>query len=152
MGHTYLWIAERSGSSRDVFGKFLYLKSKKKSSHQSFPIPTQYHDAVKAVKQFYQKKGIEVTKNTLLFLSNKSHRIKAMSRPHISKRFTTLCKELDGIVNMHSLRKTFLTRIYEKTGYNLIETQKYSRHKNLSNLQAYIKTTETTDLVLELAW
>jgi site-specific recombinase XerD len=93
--------------------------------------------------------GVTVTQNTPLFLN---HRGKCMSRVTAHKIIRKACKELGigGKVATHSLRKAFVTKIYELTGHDIIATQKYSRHKNLTNLQYYIATTETTELINQL--
>ncbi len=139
----------------DVSGKYLHLKSSKKSENQSFPIPESYKAVIDELKAFYRDSGMSITPETPLFMSNKSkYQRKAMSRQQASNIIRALCDKLDieGKVNTHSFRKNFVTKIYEILEYNIVETQTYSRHKSLSNLQYYIATTGKTDKVLDLAW
>ncbi len=104
-------------------------------------------------KTHYTNLGIEVNSNTPLFLSRKGNQ-KSITRQQVSQIIRGICKqhEIEGKVNIHSFRKCFVTKIYELTGYNIAETKKYSRHKNLANLDYYIATTEDTNLVNQLNW
>ncbi len=137
----------------DVTGNTLYIKSKKGSDNQSFPIPEGYSDAVEELKEWYLNKGINVTAQLPLFVSQKG-KDKSITRQlasHVIRRVSSKLN-LDGKVNTHSFRKSFVTKIYELTGFNIAETKAYSRHKSLLNLEYYIKTTEKTDLVNDLNW
>ena len=135
-----------------VAGKFLYLKSSKGSENQAYPIPAEYSAAVESLRAAYVASGKTVNDSTPLFLSRQG--VKAMTRQQASNVIVTLAEKLgiEGKVNTHSLRKCFVTAIYEMTGHDIIKTQTYSRHKNLSNLQYYIATTADTSLVSALAW
>jgi site-specific recombinase XerD len=87
-------------------------------------------------------------------MSQKNKTYKPMSRQlahTVLKKVVSDCK-LEGRINTHSFRKSFITRIYEMTNYNIAELLQYSRHKSLNNLQYYIGTTEETTLVEELKW
>ena len=77
-----------------------------------------------------------------------------MSRQAVSDVIRKAAKAcgISGKVNSHSLRKSFITKIYEMTGFNIAETKYYSRHKSLASLDAYLRTTETTDLCKSLDW
>ena len=139
----------------DVTGKYLALKSSKGSDNQSFPIPESYKAVIAELKTSYESDGITVNPSTHLFMSNKSEfQHKAMTRQQASNIISKLCNALgiEGKVNTHSFRKNFVSKIYEMLEYNIVETQTYSRHKNLSNLQYYIATTGNTDKVLDLVW
>ncbi|HOI54892.1 MAG TPA: tyrosine-type recombinase/integrase [Phycisphaerae bacterium] len=43
-----------------------------------------------------------------------------------------------GCVGTHSMRKAAVTRFYEQCGRDLLRTQKFSGHKDLDSLRAYI--------------
>lgn len=138
---------------RDVEGGSLYIKSEKGSENQSFPIPSNFRREVVELENYYRSKGIDVNRDTPMFLSQKG------SNMPITRQLASYIVKmvagrtgLDGKVNTHSFRKTFVTKIYEMTGFNLAETKNYSRHKSLVNLDSYIKTTEKTDLVEKLCW
>lgn len=137
----------------DVAGATLYIRSKKGSDSIGFPIPEPYIVAVRELRQWYEEKGIKITEDLPLFLSQKG-RNRSITRQlasHVIKNMSSRL-DLDGRVNTHSFRKAFVTKIYNLTGYNIAETKKYSRHKSLVNLEYYIKTTEKADLVNELNW
>ena len=137
----------------DVVGNTLYLQSKKGSDNQSFPIPDAYRNAITELMEWYSGKGITVDNNLPLFVSQKGTN-KSITRQLASTVIMKVSRRLnlDGKVNTHSFRKSFVTKIYEMTGFNIAETKAYSRHKSLVNLEYYIKTTEKTDLVEQLNW
>ena len=137
----------------DVKGTHLAIRSAKGSNNQTFPIPKDFKEGIEGLKAYYEKQGFTITDKTLLFLSRKGSN-KAITRQQISQIIRAVCEELgiEGKVNTHSFRKSFVTRIYELTGYNIAETKTYSRHKNLANLDYYIATTGKTDLVHDLSW
>lgn len=135
----------------DVSGEYLYIKSAKGSDNAAFPIPEEYRRDLATLKAEYLSKGIDVTDATPLFLSKFGV---AMSRQAASQIIKATCERLGigGKVNTHSLRKTFVTKIYNMTGFDIAQTKVYSRHKNIGNLDYYINTTKETDLVLSLNW
>ena len=138
----------------DVEGEVLHLKSAKGSNNQGFPIPAGYKAAIKALKAFYRDKGFEPKQHTRIFLETHVLPFHVMSRQAASDAVRRLAKKIgaEGKVSSHSFRKSFVTRIYEKTGFNIAETQKYSRHKSLGNLQYYISTSDSMDLVGDELW
>lgn len=138
---------------KDVATKQLYINSKKGSEKERFDISSQYKSAIEELRAYYQEQGIEVTGDTYLFLSREGNN-KPITRFMASKIVKNTCEKLgmDGKVNTHSFRKTFVTKIYEITNYNIAETKKYSRHKNLANLDYYISTTEERNLTAGLSW
>lgn len=137
----------------DFAGKTLYLKSKKGSDNQAFPIPAAYKKSVEELRNWYQEKGLVVDDKSPLFLSQKGKN-SSFTRQLASHVIKTVARKMnmDGKINTHSFRKSFVTKIYELTGYNIAETKAYSRHKSLVNLEYYLKTTEKTDLVEQLSW
>lgn len=137
----------------DVAGKTLYLKSKKGSDNQSFPIPASFKRSVEELKNWYEEKEMIIDEKSPLFISQKGNK-QSFTRQLASHVIKNVSRRLnlDGKVNTHSFRKSFVTKIYELTGYNIAETKAYSRHKSLVNLEYYIKTTENTDLVERLDW
>lgn len=136
-----------------VAGEYLQVKSKKNSDNVTFPIPANYKELVSELKAKYESQGVKVNAETFLFLSRKGEN-NPISRIQASRIITAACKALgiDGKVNTHSFRKAFVTKIYELTGRDIIQTKMYSRHKNLSNLEYYIKTTDSTGLINQLSW
>ncbi len=137
----------------DVSGNYLYIRSKKGSDNQSFPIPKSYKTLVNKLMQDYERRGFQVSNNTPLFLSQKGYN-KAITRQLASFTIKKVVKKhnLDGKINTHSFRKSFVNKIYELTGYNIVETLLYSRHKSLVNLESYIKTSQQPLLVEQLSW
>lgn len=137
----------------DFAGNTLYLKSKKGSDNQAFPIPAGYKKSVEELRQWYQEKGLVVGGRSPLFMSQKGKNT-SFTRQLASHVIKTVARRmnLDGKINTHSFRKSFVTKIYELTGFNIAETKAYSRHKSLVNLEYYLKTTEKTDLVEQLRW
>ncbi len=137
----------------DVSGSTLYIRSNKGSENQGFPIPESYRKSVHVLRDYYILRGIEVENDVPLFLSQKG-RHRSITRQLASTVIKRVVNKLglEGKINTHSFRKAFVTRIYELTGYNIAETKLYSRHKNLVNLEYYIKTTEKPDLVEQLSW
>jgi integrase len=138
----------------DVEGEVLHLKSSKNSQNQGFPIPVGYKAAIKALKAFYREKGFEPKQHTRIFLETHVPPFHVMSRQAAGDAVRRLAKKIgaEGKVSSHSFRKSFVTRIYEKTGFNIAETQKYSRHKSLSNLEYYIATSDKMDLIDDQLW
>lgn len=137
----------------DVSGRYLHIRSAKGSANVSFEIPPRYQADVAAVRAFYQHAGRTVTDTTPLFLSRKGGQ-QALRRQQASAILTAACARLgiEGKVNTHSARKTFVTRIYHLTGKDIAETKKYSRHQSLANLDYYIGTTQDLSLVAQLDW
>jgi len=137
----------------DVEGSNLYLVSQKGSENICFPIPFAYRKVIDELKEYYIGKEIQIKKDSPLFISQKGNN-KQITRQLASCLIKKTAKSigLEGKINTHSFRKSFVTKIYELTGFNIAETKTYSRHKSLVNLEYYIKTTETTDLVEKLNW
>lgn len=137
----------------DVSGNTLYLKSKKGSDNQSFPIPAAYKRSIEELRKWYERKRVTIDGKSPLFISQKGKKT-SFTRQLASHIIKNIARKLglDGKVNTHSFRKSFVTKIYEMTGFNIAETKAYSRHKSLVNLEYYLKTTEKTDLVEQLSW
>ena len=136
-----------------VSGRYLHIASAKGSDHVSFEIPPGYQAEVAALRADYQQSGRTVTAATPLFLSRKGPD-QTLRRQQASEIISAACVRLgiEGKVNTHSARKTFVTRIYHLTGKDIAETKKYSRHKSLANLDYYIGTTQDLSLVSKLDW
>lgn len=139
------------------FGDFnddqIYIKSSKGSDDQAFDIPKDYKAFLSELKKYYKYQGRRVDDNTFLFLSRQGENI-AMSRAQASSIIKNICHELGimGKVGIHSLRKSFVTKIWKLTGYNVIETIRYSRHKSINNLLYYIDSATDTPLINQLNW
>ena len=137
----------------DVSGKYINIDSLKGSENAAFIIPPAYHQAICELRDYYTSQGITVTDNTYLFQSKKGVN-EHIKRCQASKIIKDACEDLgiEGKVCNHSFRKTFVTKIYELTKYNIAQTKVYSRHKNLANLDYYINTCQTTELINDLSW
>ena len=137
----------------DVKGNFLYIRSSKGSDTQSFPIPASYKNCIGELRAYYERRGLDMSDKTPLFLSQKGNN-KSITRQLASFIIKKVAgaNGLDGKINTHSFRKSFVSKIYEMTNFNILETKIYSRHKSLMNLEYYIKTTESTNLVEQFAW
>lgn len=137
----------------DVAGRFLHVKSAKGSDNVSFEIPASYRKAVDDLRTSYEQSGKLILDATPLFLSRKGDN-KAITRQQASEVITSAAERLgiEGKINNHSMRKTFVTRIYQLTGRDIAETKKYSRHKSMANLDYYIATTNDLSLVNQLNW
>lgn len=138
---------------KDFAAEYLHFASKKHSANQGFPIPESYRQALQELKAYYEAQGIKVTGDTYLFLSRKGEN-QPITRIQASRIIKDACETtgITGRVSTHSFRKAFVTEIYGLTGKDVVATMTYSRHRNLSNLVYYIKTTEKTDLINNLSW
>jgi integrase len=137
----------------DVSGGFISIHSAKGSDNVTFGIPLFYKTEVDRLRAEYQAQGVTVTDQTPLFLSRqgKQHSINRIRAHQILWDAKEQCG-LEGKVNTHSLRKTFVTSIYQLSNRDIAQTKKYSRHKSLANLDYYIGTTEDLSLVQKLDW
>lgn len=137
----------------DVEGRYISIASAKGSDNVTFEIPETYRAEVSALRAVYEERGYTVEASTPLFLSRKGSG-RAITRQQASEVITAACERLgiDGKVNSHSARKTFVTRIYAMTGKDIAETKKYSRHKSMANLDYYIGTSADLSLVGKLTW
>ncbi len=137
----------------DVAGSTLYIKSQKGSENQGFPVTEEYRRSINDLKNWYTEKGVKITDTLPLFLSQKGRK-KPVTRQLASTVIKNVCRKLnlEGRINTHSFRKSFVSKIYEMTGFDIAETKAYSRHKSLVNLDYYLRTTEKVDLVERLNW
>lgn len=133
--------------------EYINIKSSKNSENVTFQIPLKYRLAVKTLEIEYRHAGNDVTPDTYLFLSREGHN-RSIHKGHACKLIKKVCDAIgiEGKVNSHSFRKSFVTEIYKQSGYNIAETKKYSRHKSLSNLDYYIGTSKNLDLIKKLEW
>lgn len=139
----------------DFESRTLRIKSKKGSNNQEFPIPGTYREALNELKRFYEKHDVVVERDSFVFVGihpNSGGKVLTRQAANESLRVLSRKLGLDGKVSFHSFRKSFVTKIYEKTNYNIAETKKYSRHKSLANLEYYIRTTDSMDLVDDDLW
>ena len=132
-------------------GEFVTIQGKKKGLKQTYPIPQTVKDSVNALVKIYRGSGINVTDDTPLFCGIGDA---CMSRQNASQQLRKIFKDasLDGKVNTHSLRKSFVTKIYEATGKDIIRTRLFSRHSSINSLIHYIETCEDTGLINDLGW
>jgi integrase len=133
----------------DISGSYLTIKSLKKSSNQTYPIAENIQLLVKELKVEYQAKGVIVSGSTALFLSRSKVR---MTRQAASNVISSLSNDIgaSGCVNTHSLRKTFINKIYKATNHDMVTTMNYSRHKTLTSIGHYLTANSDTSMVLNL--
>jgi integrase len=142
----------------DVADGYLAIKSAKGSNNVTFSLPPQFLAEVDSLKSDYLAHGVPVTDQTPLFLSHAKDGKQFAPRPITRFRASQIMAEakkelgMEGKINTHSLRKTFVTRIYQLSDRDIAQTKKYSRHKSLANLDYYIGTTEDLSLVQRLTW
>lgn len=125
--------------------------SRKGSNNAVFPIPPDFRKALGDLETHYSARGIAVDNNTPLVRSQKGGPV---SRQQACRMIRNLCRNCgtDDSVGIHSFRKTFVDRIWKKTGCDLAKTMLYSRHKSIASLQHYLKASESPDLILTLKW
>lgn len=141
----------------DVAGNTLYIRSSKGSDNQGYPISSSFRKELNHLKRAYHLQGISVTADLPLFVSQKGkyQRYRSVTRQYACTVLKRVARKI-GLdshkISPASGRKTMVSRIYSLTGNCLLETKLYSRHRSLANLEYYIKTTESTDLVTQLNW
>ena len=133
----------------DIDSEWVRIKGLKGGKTQNYEVTAEVKEACDLLK----KSLGEVDRFTPLFTGRNSTS-KPMTRQNLSQQLKKLFKAagLDGKVNSHSLRKAFVTEIYNRTGKDLAQTKIYSRHRTLTSLQYYIETSTDTKLVKDLAW
>jgi len=127
---------------------YVRIQRSKNSNVTSLKIPQDFKDELKVLKDYYKNNGRPITDETPLFIGYKGH----LSRQYATKLVKNLMNRsgLRGNLGFHSFRKSYITKIYELTGKDIVQTQAYSGHKNLNSLIAYIETTQYNDLTDEL--
>lgn len=135
----------------DFNGDFITIQGKKKGAKQTYPITPGVKKCVQDLVGIYRRGGMDITDKTPLFCGNGDA---CMSRQNASQQIKKVFKRLaiNGKVNTHSLRKSFVTKIYEATGKDIIRTRLFSRHSSINSLIHYIETCEDTGLVNNLEW
>jgi integrase len=138
----------------DFTGRSIQIKSSKGSDNISFDIPKKLKTEITKLKRYYEKKYPDYKLNdcTPVFLSRQTK--KSLTRQQISLNLKKIQETtgIEGKIGSHSFRKCFVNKIYEMTDKDLIQTKVYSRHKNLSNLEYYIKSSNETNLIKKLKW
>lgn len=134
-------------------GDFIYIRSLKGSNNANFPIPPVVKHELNLLIQYYQQKGVNITPNHHLFLSQKGEN-QPISREHFNYILRSTCKALKigGKVSNHSLRKAYINEIYQRTGKDVFKTKVYSRHKNISSLQSYVYESHDTSMINLISW
>lgn len=140
----------------DFRGQTVKIRSLKNSADRELVIPSALKTEIEMLRQEYVDKGKEVRGSTPLFLSQKGGHITRQQASSMIKKVREKAQiqdaDVPGKVAAHSLRKNFVTKIHELCNNNLPQVAIYSGHKNLNSLQAYIETTQKTDLTEELSW
>lgn len=131
----------------------LFIRSLKNSNPARFPIPDSVKEAVSDLRREMEESGLEAGSETAIFYSQKSGA--ALTKYSAAKIISTAVKALgfEGRVTSHSMRKSFVTEVYRKTGKDVIATRKFSRHKSLTNLIFYVDDSSVDlDLIKDLKW
>ncbi len=141
----------------DLKAEYISIKSKKHSNNVSFPVPAEIRKLAGKLEREYRAAGYAVDSRTPAFLGQKSRRggqVRAITRQAASILIQDIkaAVKLAGNVTYHSFRKAFATLIYERTGKDVIQTMKYTRHRNLNNLIYYINVSQQLDLVSGINW
>ena len=137
----------------DFRGPTIRIKSLKGSNDRTLVLPDELRKEVELLELEYLDAHYDITDRTPVFFSQKDP-----SKPICRQRASLIIKQIkeaagvDGKVAAHSFRKNFTTKIHELCQNNLVQTAKYTGHKNLNSLVSYIESTENTDLTKELAW
>jgi len=134
---------------KDLTGEYLSVKSLKNSSNQVYPINADVKAAFEALRQEYQNKGFSIDADTALFKNRSGVR---MTRQAASNLIKKLSATMTGKINTHSLRKTFINKIYKATNNDMVQTMSYSRHKTLNSIGHYLKANGDTSLVMSLKY
>ena len=139
---------------KDFEGKTIRINSSKGSENIVFDIPKKLKAEITKLKRYYAAKypSYKLNEVTPVFLSRQTK--KSLTRQQISLNLKEIQAKtgIEGKIGSHSFRKSFVNRIYELTDKDLIQTKVYSRHKNLSNLEYYIKSSNETTLIKKLKW
>jgi len=135
----------------DLKGKFVTIQGLKGGQKQTYPIPEPVKKVVNEVIKIYKDSGINVVDTTPMFCGTGDI---CMSRQNASQQLKKAFKSaaIDGKVNTHSLRKSFVTKIYEATNKDIIRTRLFSRHSSINSLIHYIETCEDTNLICDFKW
>ncbi|MBF0548646.1 MAG: tyrosine-type recombinase/integrase [Candidatus Riflebacteria bacterium] len=137
----------------DFAGSELFIKSKKGSERVSLPVTSQVKETIEALRKYYANLKVALRKDSHLFLGKKSYLTgKSISR---IQAYRIMEDELLKVgidyktekVSFHSFRKVFANKIFKATNYNLLETSKYTRHKNISNTQYYLEKSKGFELI-----
>ena len=148
--HFGLRISESlSLNFKDLSGDYLSVRSLKNSSNQTYPISEDVKAAVKALREEYQNKDFSTNADSAVFKNRSGVR---MTRQAASNLIKKLSGDMGGKINTHSLRKTFINKIYAMTGKDMVETMSYSRHKTLNSIGHYLKSNGDTSLVKTLKY
>jgi integrase/recombinase XerD len=142
-------LALKFGDFRNT--DYVRIKRNKKSDFSYLLIPQEYRSELEIIELEYKANGIDVTDETPLFISRQWRQLSRQQATKIIKDLKDRAG-LRGKVAAHSLRKNFVTAIYELTNYDVVETVKYSGHKNLGNLLYYVATTNQQNLTKNLGW
>lgn len=134
---------------KDLAGEYLSVKSLKNSSNQVYPITPEVKSTVAALINEYENKGFSIDPDTAVFKNRSGVR---MTRQAASNLIKKLSSNMSGKINTHSLRKTFINKIYDATGKDMVATMSYSRHKTLNSIGHYLKANSDTSLVMSLKY
>ena len=136
---------------KDLSGDYLSVKSLKNSSNQTYPISPDVKAAVEALKSEYQSKDFSINADSAVFKNRSGVRMTRQSASNLIKKLSAN-HGMTGKINTHSLRKTFINKIYDATGKDMVETMSYSRHKTLNSIGHYLKSNGDTSLVMTLKY
>lgn len=141
----------------DFKGESVHIKSVKRSNDRNLIVPDEFRAELDKLKVHYLAKDCPISDSTPLFLSQKKDK-QGLCRPISREHACLIIKRLrdkyglDERVSAHSFRKNFTTKIHELCGNNLPQTAVYTGHKSIDSLQAYIESTQETNLTQQLGW
>lgn len=99
------------------------------------PLNKKARGAIADILEFNQEKGYPLDKKAALFVSKKGGRITSRQVQNIIKQLRE-DSELDVEMTPHTLRHTFATRVYKKTG-NLRIVQTLLGHSSIKTTEIY---------------
>jgi integrase len=136
---------------KDLSGEYLSVRSLKNSRNQVYPITPEIKAAFEALKAEYQGKGFSIDADTAVFKNRSGVRMTRQAASNLIKKISAK-QNMTGKINTHSLRKTFISKIYAATGKDMVETMNYSRHKTLNSIGHYLQSNGDTSLVMNLKY
>lgn len=113
------------------------------------------HPKVKqALMELYQSMSDEPTLSTRYIFSSQKGSNQAISRVQAYRILTDATKKLNlnGAIGLHSMRKTFASRVHARLGRDLIKTKAALGHKNINSTISYLSfdTKEIDDAILDM--
>lgn len=137
--------------------KKVFIVAAKGSKNGKYDIPKIIHIQAQKVVQEYKSKGIKIDAQTPALVSRNGQKrggtsIAIRTANYIFTRIKQRAGITTGDLSFHGLRKAYATYYYEKTGHDLYQTIRYTRHKSIKTLQHYIRVSKPVILEDDLDW